>query len=102
MRPTHYIYSAAILISLSACDIQKSHYTEPEVSGLIGGRAYPDHGHVCQVIGENSLTLQYLDDSTLLIGCPHHERGAISDRKAEGAKELIRVGDWILLEAPLR
>ena len=36
-------------------------YSSPEASGLIGVRPYPGPNDVCQVIGENELTNQYLD-----------------------------------------
>ncbi len=63
-------------------------YSPPEASGLEAVRAFPGPDDVCQVIGENSLTNDYLDDSSTLIGCPVAEPGAIADRKAEGATEL--------------
>lgn len=76
-------------------------YTEPEQSGLVSGRAYPNPEDVCRVIGENDLTRGYLDDSQLLIGCPKHERGAIADRLQEGARIVGSAAHWTLLHAPL-
>ncbi len=90
---------AALL--LSACAPQpKASFSPPEASGLEGGRHYPGDDAVCQVIGENALTQEYLDDSSTLIGCPRVQPGAIADRKAEGAYVLAEVGEWVLLSLP--
>ena len=75
-------------------------YTKAEASGLIGIRPYPNPDDVCLVIGENATTRELLDDSALLIGCPKHERGAIEDRKREGANIVAHAKHWTLLSAP--
>ena len=77
-------------------------YTEPSASGLIGVRPFPNPDDVCMVIGENALTSDLLDDSALLIGCPKHEKGAIGDRKADGAREVGNAKHWMLLSVPMR
>jgi hypothetical protein len=71
-------------------------YTPPEASGLVGVSPYPGAGDVCQIIGENDLTAEYLDHTQTLFGCPTHETGAIADRLAEGAVELETIGAWTL------
>jgi len=76
-------------------------YTPPEASGLIGVRPYPQPDDVCMVIGENALTNRFLDDSRLLIGCPKHERGALADRRREGAEIVAHARHWTLLSVPL-
>ncbi len=86
------------LVLLAAC---AAPYTPPEDAGLIAVRAYPGPADVCQVIGENDLTNQYLDDSSTLIGCPSIEAGAIKDRVAEGGVVVDKQGDWVLLTVPL-
>ncbi|MBT8474475.1 MAG: hypothetical protein KJO78_03290 [Alphaproteobacteria bacterium] len=75
-------------------------YTPPEASGLVGVRPYPGPRDVCQVIGENDLTIDYLDHTELLIGCPAHEIGAIDDRVSEGGVLQTQVGEWMLLSIP--
>ena len=77
-------------------------YTPPEASGLRAVRPYPGPSDVCQVIGENALTGKYLDDSAILIGCPFHETGAISDRVSEGGEQLDQIGDWVLISIGIR
>lgn len=89
------------LLLLAACVSQpEPSFSPPEASGLEGGRHYPGPDDVCQVIGENALTSEYLDDSATLIGCPKAEPGAIADRKAEGATVLAELGEWLLLSVP--
>jgi len=80
----------------------KSGYSPPEDSCLRSVRPYPNTDDVCQVIGENDLTVEYLDDDALLIGCPYHETGAIGDRLAEGVQQLDQIGSWVLLSVPER
>ena len=94
--------SASLLIFLlaGACTIGPN-YTSPEASGLSGLRNYPAPDDICQVIGENELSSSYLDHTSLLIGCPVHEKGAIDDRLAEGAMQVGQVGAWVLLTVPL-
>ena len=75
-------------------------YGPPEDSGLIGVNPFPGADDVCQVIGENDLSSNYLDDRSILIGCPVAEAGAIADRVADGATEVGEVGDWVLLSVP--
>jgi hypothetical protein len=92
---------AVLCLALAACAAAPAPtYSPPEASGLEAVRAFPGPDDVCQVIGENSLTNDYLDDSATLIGCPVAEPGAIADRKAEGATELDRIGEWLLLSVP--
>lgn len=89
------------LLALVACGpSQDAAYSPPEASGLVAVRPFPAPGNVCQVIGENALTVDYLDDSATLIGCPRSETGAIADRKAEGAVQVGRAGEWVLLSVP--
>ena len=72
-------------------------YTDPSKSGLVPVRPYPNADDLCQVIGENDVTRDMLDHSSLLIGCPAHEVGAIRNRMAEGAERGAHIGAWILL-----
>lgn len=100
--------SAALVVSACAAALDLNYgpepttfsYTEPRASGLVGIRPFPNPDDVCMVIGENALTSDLLDDSALLIGCPKHEKGAIADRKAEGAREVGNARHWMLLGVP--
>ncbi len=98
MKPV-LTFSLLSLLALAACN-EDTAFSPPEESGLVGVRPFPAEGDVCQVIGENDLTNQFLDDSATLVGCPKTETGAISDRKAEGGREVGAVGKWVLLSVP--
>lgn len=87
-------------VILAGCAMVTQEYSPPEESGLVAVRAFPTQGDVCQVIGESDATVEYLDHTQLLIGCPTNETGAIDDRIAEGAQQLTIVGDWTLLNLP--
>ncbi len=75
-------------------------YSPPSRSGLVAVRPYPNANDVCQVIGENDFTANYLDHTTLLIGCPAHELDAIADRTRDGATRLNHIGAWVLMAVP--
>ncbi len=77
-------------------------YSEPKQSGLIAVRPFPGPEDVCQVIGENLVTSPLLDDSAILIGCPKHETGAISDRLADGGQIVAHAKHWTLISMPQR
>lgn len=99
--PAPRLASAVALAALAACAAPTApSYGPPEASGLVAVRPFPGPEDVCQIIGENALTSDYLDDSSTLIGCPRAETGAIADRKAEGAQVLGEAGDWLLLSVP--
>lgn len=75
-------------------------YVPPSDIGLIELRRFPTEADVCVVVGENELTVAYLDDSAMLIGCPIHEAGAISDRIKDGGRRVGDVSGWVLISIP--
>ena len=77
-------------------------YSTLAESGLFTVRPFPKSDDVCQVIGENDLTSGFLDDASILIGCPKHERGAIAERLAEGGQVVGHAKHWTLLSMPQR
>jgi hypothetical protein len=89
-----------VLLFAGCNESAESEYGSPEDSGLIAVRPFPAEGDVCQVIGENALTSEYLGDSSTLIGCPKVDSGAISVRIADGATTVGEVGEWVLLSVP--
>ena len=97
MKPLKLFF---VLFALAACEASAPDFSPPDASGLIGIRPYPGPEDVCQIIGENARTAQYLDDSALLVGCPLSETGAIADRKAEGGTVVDQAGSWVLLSIP--
>lgn len=97
--------AAALLIAtLPGCNTSPSSgsasYGPPEASGLVTARPYPDADGVCQVIGENDLTVEYLGDASTLVGCPVVETVAVEEVLSQGATQVNTVGEWILLMVP--
>ena len=97
--PMKPLATALPLIALAACAAQPD-YSPPEASGLISVRPYPGPDDVCQVLGENALTVEYLDHTATLVGCPLSEAGAIKDRNREGGTIVDLAGEWVLISIP--
>ena len=81
-------------LSFSECTppAPKSGYSPPEDSCLHSVRPYPNTDDVCQIIGENDLTVEHLDDAALLIGCPYHEPAPLVTGWLRGRSSLIKSG----------
>ena len=92
----------AILIGCAACEAPVQLIPTPEQVGLIAVRPYPDQDSGCFVIGENDLTNKYLDDASLLIGCPRAFTDDLAQRRSEGARIVAYVERWALLSQPIR
>ncbi len=75
-------------------------YTEAGISGLNAVRPYPTPDDVCEVISENQAIREPANDGSFLIACPKHERGAINDRRGEGAKVIAYARHWTILSVP--
>lgn len=98
------LLALSLIAALGACDVQDQDvvYTPPSASGLVSVRPYPGPLDVCQVIGENDMTRNFLDDSATLVGCPIGETGAIRDRQHEGGEIVAQQGAWVLISVPDR
>ena len=92
------------ILLISACSVEgpAPAASSPEASGLNAVRPYPNPKGTCQVIGENELTVEYLDDAAILVGCPATASEAIAFRLAEGGTQLTQIGDWVLFSMPQR
>ncbi|MEE2945107.1 MAG: hypothetical protein VX444_08035 [Pseudomonadota bacterium] len=72
-------------------------YTEASLSGLRPVRPYPNADDVCELLGESKNTEVLRVDGADLIACPKHEKGAIADRKREGARVVGNAKHWVIL-----
>ena len=79
-----------------------SSYTEPERSRLNAIRPYPNDDDVCMTLHKDSVTDKLVSDNAVLIGCPTHEKGAISNRLGEGGTVIAHALHWSLLSVPKR
>lgn len=61
------------------------------------GDGYPKAGDVCRRIGESMATVDFLDDSAVLVGCPTNEPDAIA---AVGGRQVGAVDGITLISVP--
>ncbi|MEM7241690.1 MAG: hypothetical protein AAF429_05850 [Pseudomonadota bacterium] len=72
-------------------------YTEPNLSGLNAKGPYPNADDVCQLLAPNKFTDPVREEGRDLIACPKHEKGAIADRRGEGARIVAHAKHWTIL-----
>lgn len=87
------VFTASLLVLFKASPI----FAETIASGVQTIRPYPTADDVCQVVQGSAV--QEHDEGTV-IACPNRERGAIRDRRNEGAEVLRKAGNWTLLKLP--
>lgn len=73
-------------------------YTEPHQSGLDALRPFPSAGDVCQLVAKNDLVAPFMQSGEMLIACPKHELGALTDRQNDGARVVANTRHWVVLE----
>lgn len=67
----------------------------------IVGEGYPAAGDICRRIGETAATVDYLDDSSVLVGCPANSASAIQALVSrQRAREVGHVEGVTLLSVP--
>ena len=90
-------------ITLSACQSVAPEeptifeYTSPEISGLMPLRAFPNPDDVCELLGRSETTAMLEEDGRRLIACPKHEKGAMEDRRKQGARVVGNATHWVIL-----
>lgn len=72
-------------------------YSEPTLSGLRAIAPYPNPDDVCQLLAPNHYTDPMREEGHELIACPKHERGAIEDRRRDGARIVAYAKHWAIL-----
>ncbi len=72
-------------------------YTSPEISGLMPVRPFPNPDDVCQLLGDGPATAALKEDGRRLIACPKHEKGAMEDRRKQGARVVGNATHWVIL-----
>lgn len=72
-------------------------YSEPTLSGLRAIAPYPKPDDVCQLLAPNRYTDPVREEGRDLIACPKHERGAIEDRRRNGARIVAYAKHWAIL-----
>lgn len=78
---------------------QTYEYTNAIDSGIRTIAPYPRHDDVCQTVDETSVPKELVKQGKVLIACPKHEMGALSDRIRQGASVVAHAKHWTLLHA---
>lgn len=68
-----------------------------ELRLMSGFRAYDDP---CRIVGESAATVDYLDDTRWLVGCPVGSPGIAEVLGSYGGEEVDRIGGYVLLSVP--
>lgn len=102
-----FLTTTAAIVFLQACQPVEPaitagepttlNYTEASLSGLRPLRPYPNPDDVCELLGKSKNIEVLAVDGRNLIACPKHEKGAINDRQAEGAKVVGNAKHWVIL-----
>lgn len=104
---TALVTGAVFLVSCSSETMQQSTDTRTEAAVAAGtsfkwpdslpvfGDGFPQSGSPCRRIGESSTTVDLLDDSAALVGCP-----SAADAEALGGKVLKTIDGVTLVSVP--
>ena len=65
---------------------------------LMGG--YRSPADECEKLGENELTINYLDHTAHLVGCPEDYEGLGVFQVDTGGTEVARIDGWVLFSIP--
>ncbi|MDP1599887.1 hypothetical protein [Phenylobacterium sp.] len=107
-KPAALLLGSVAALSLAACSqpeqtsptalISTAPFVWPATLRVVGD-GYPAAGAPCRRIGETAATVDYLDDSADLVGCPASDQAAIA---ALGGKSLGQVDGVALISVPRR
>ncbi|SMR81805.1 hypothetical protein SAMN04488030_2227 [Aliiroseovarius halocynthiae] len=92
----------AVAFSLVAgCDMGKpTHTPTTNVTDLPLMGGYRTPADECEKLGENELTINYLDHTADLVGCPEGYEGLGVFQVDTGGVEVARINGWVLFSIP--
>lgn len=85
---------------LLACEPEPEPAPPPETTLPFFGDGYRIAGDPCRRLGESSETINYLDDSADLVGCPEDMENLRAFVTDTGAIEVFRQDGYVLLSVP--
>ena len=104
MRLTLVSLSLAVLVSCADTSqpVQEAEaVTYPETTLPVFGDGYPNSGDVCRRFGESAETVEFLDHTRALVGCPEAWTGREAFAADVNAEEVLRQDGWVLYSIPL-
>ena len=85
-----------LTLSLLAC----APATVPPTSLPFFGDGYPASGDACRRLGESAQTVDYLDHTADLVGCPDTMPGLNDFVAQTGAREVFRQDGYVVYSVP--
>lgn len=92
-----FLVPVALIGTLAGCEVMNP-TTTPTTNvtdlPLMGG--YRSPADACEKLGENELTVNYLDHTADLVGCPADYEGLGVFQVDTGGVEVARIDGWVL------
>lgn len=89
-----------VLVLGAACTPQPEPMVLRETSLPFFGDGYPAAGDPCRKLGESSETVNYLDHTADLVGCPETMNGLAAFAAETGANEVFRQDGYVVYSIP--
>jgi hypothetical protein len=88
------------LLFAAACSPAPEPVVLPETSLPFFGDGYPAAGDPCRRLGESAETINYLDHTADLVGCPETMDGLAAFVAETGANEAFRQDGYVVYSIP--
>lgn len=89
----------AVLLA-AACTPSPEPLVLPETTLPFFGDGYPSAGDPCRSLGESAETIEYLDHTADLVGCPADLQGLAGFVSDTGAIEVFRQDGYVVYSIP--
>jgi hypothetical protein len=93
--------SAILVIGMAACTPQPIPTDLPETKLPFFGDGYRANGDLCRRLGESAETINYLDHTADLVGCPETMPDLQEFKTETGAREVFRQDGYVVYSIPL-
>ncbi len=93
-------YSIPALLVIAACAPAPDPVVLPETSLPFFGDGYPAAGDLCRNLGESAETVNYLDHTADLVGCPETMPDLDAFVAETGAREVFRQDGYVVYSIP--
>lgn len=100
MRMTVIMTLPALLLACASVS-EEQDIVLPETTLPVFGDGYPEPGAPCRRVGESAETIEFLDHTRDLVGCPEAWEGHEDYARSVNAEEVLRQDGWVLYSIPL-